>query len=683
MPPKKKTRRTKAEQPKDEREAFLEELDSVTPEDGELMHHPQSEETDEDPNEDKAEEEADAVEEDIPVKKVAVTGKAKKKSPEELNAGPILKEVWEEDGKRQDESVFDRPKRRFPWGWIVGVVVTLAVVTVAGFWFFSRGEKFEERNVRLALTSETQVASGDTVELTVTYSNTTPIDIKDVQLSVEYPEGFTFTEASINPKNDAKNAFSLGLVRAGVVGEVVIRGKVLGSVGSVLTYRTQMLYQPANFSSKFSTRGEATMEITSSVVTLALDGPKEAIAKTEREWTIAYANTSDSSIDRLRIVVEAPTGFTLVSATPSPSTGLRWDVTGLKGKASGKITFRGKIDAAPGDSVEFSAVASLVKPGDILEDQTTATLLLSFVDPGLELNVAVNGQSDKPTLTPGELATVSLQIKNSSDAQLDDVALAVQVGGVGDLSKAANPLKATVSGSTITWTKKHLSGLGSMKPGDVVSLTLSLPTKVPPVVTKDSERNPALAIRASLTSASVPSGTTLPVVTIVAKVKTTIALTADGRYYTDDLLAVGSGPVPPKVGQATTYRIFWTLTSTTSDLKSTTVSAVLPPQATWANTNVTSSAGTVIFDPVTRLVTWSMDTMLAGTGSRFPAAMASFDVSITPTPDLVGSVVDLLNASTASSTDAWSLSSLSASAGVVTTNVPNDPQAAGEGQVAE
>ena len=53
-----------------------------------------------------------------------------------------------------------KSQRHFPWGWVVGIVALLAVVSVAGFFFFNKAKKFGNTNVQLNFKPIAAVVSG-------------------------------------------------------------------------------------------------------------------------------------------------------------------------------------------------------------------------------------------------------------------------------------------------------------------------------------------------------------------------------------------------------------------------------------------------------------------------------------------------------------------------------------------
>lgn len=684
MPPKTPKKKAVAKkQPTDERDAFLDELAEATG--APAVEEPEDVVEDED-DEEEEDGEVEELHQPAVSRKVPITFEPRGKSTPYVNPETILEEVFEEQkpkksGKAMASQSFDRPKRAFPWVWVVSGVVVIAAVAAAGFWYFTQGPKFSDTAVKVVMTAPSNVSSGQTISLQVTYTNSSSVDLNKLELSVEYPEGFSYASSTVAANNDAKNQFSLGTVRAGQVGQMTITGQLLGSVDASLNFHGTLAYQPANFSSTFTASGDFAVVIGSSVIDVTVEGPKQLVTAATGQWTITYTNTSDTAIQGLRLNVTAPTGFTFVASTPKPTDTLTWDIATLESQAKGTIIFSGTISGQAGDSAEFTITTGIKKPGNIFETQSTIPLLVSMVSAGLKVNLAVNGISDLPVIAPGELATVTLGVANKSDADLQDVTVALTVGGVGDLAKAENSWGATVKNGVITWDKKTLPALALIQSGDTVTISLAVPTNTPTAVQKDADRNPGLTLSAVITTPSLPTDVTKTPATLTAKVSTTTNVSADARFYDDGNIQVGSGPIPPKVGQTTAYRVILSATTTTSDVQDLTVTTTLPSSVFWTGKHIGADAGTVTFDATTRTVTWKITKLPAGTGSRFPIVKATFEVSITPTSDQVGSVAVLTNAGSVSGTDSWTTKTINDTVGSLTSDVPNDPQAAGEGKI--
>ncbi len=630
-----------------------------------------------------AEVEADA-EQHVPV---TTEQPAKKSTAKPMSPVDEIKQVWDEEAPATTKTAatFERARKHGPWRWMIGGLVILAGAAVAGFFVFGRGHKFTGNNIQLVINTPKEIASGGDMTLTIDYQNQEAIDLTNSQLTVTYPDGFTFSSSEPKPTNTFNNAFDLGKIGSGRAGQVVIHGTAIGSVDAQLSFAATLTYRPANFSSDFQEQTSTTVTISSSILTLNLDGPDKLSPNGVGNWTINVSNTSDHDLQGIRVEATLPNGLSLTKATPAASSGqTTWDIASVaKGKSS-TITLTGTASGNLGDSLELSVQVGILNAAGTVDPQAQKSLLIALVNTGLTTSIAVNGQTDSSVINPGDTVNYTISLSNKSDVEVSDVTAAATLDGTGlDLTSLSNPLNATVKDTTLTWTKTQAPGLALIKPGQSVSLTLSVGTTSTISIKTDSDRNPHISLSVVVTAPSLATNTntTPPATVSLTKFATVFKLTADARYYDDSQIAVGSGPVPPKVGQTTAYRIMWAVTNSTSDATDMTVTTALPVGVLWTGKNIGRDAGDISFDPNSRIVRWTLNKVPAGTGGRLPTLTAHFEVSITPTSDQVGNVVVLTDTTSGTATDSYSSKSLSITASSLTTDVPNDPQAAGEGKV--
>lgn len=580
---------------------------------------------------------------------------------------------------------FDRAKRQWPWGWIIGGFLIAAAAAVAGFFVFNHQAKFNGNNIQVVVHAPKQIASGGDVTLTIDLQNQEAVDIVNGQLAIDYPDGFTYTSSSVTPTNEFSNSFPIGKLGSGRAMQVTIEGTVIGSVNSQLTFGATLTYRPANFSSDFQEQGSATVTISSSILQLTIDGPSKVAPGGTASWTLTAKNTSDHDLSKIRLTATLPDSLKIVKATPAASdNGTTWDIPSIaKGKSS-VVTLQLQAQGNTGDSLELKVQAGILNNEGTVDLQDEQSTLIILVNTGLSTTIGVNGQTDPVVIKPGDTLNYTISVANKSDAEVADVTVAATLSGRGyDLSTLSNPLQATVKDQTLTWTKNQVAGLSLIEPGSTVSLTLSIGTTSTLTVSSDSDRNPNVSLSVALSSPALSTSTnssTSPAVS-VTKFSTLFSVTADARYYDDSLTKVGSGPVPPKVGQTTTYRVLWSVTNTTNDATDMSVTTTLPTGVLWTGQNIGRDAGDISFDPASRTVRWTLNKVPAGTGGRLPRLTAHFDVSITPSADQVGNIVVLTDTTNGTATDSYSSQALTQTASSLTSDVPNDPQAAGEGKV--
>ncbi len=589
-------------------------------------------------------------------------------------------------GSSQDMQHLTKSKKGFPWGIIISIMAILAIVSVAGFFVFNRAKKFTNTNVQLQFKPITTAVSGSTLTVTIEYQNLEPVDLTNTEVTVQYPDGFTYASSAPNADQAFHNSFKIGRIKTGQSGKVVITGTVLGAIGDTRVFDATMTYRPATFNSDFQMKASTQVAISSSSLDLLLSGPTQLAAGGTGTWTITYTNTSIGDLKNVQVAATYPDGFTFISSNPATQNKTPvWKISSVKKGATGTITFTGTVAGNLGDSFSFQASVGLVSGNDVVELQNQQTLLVILVKTGVTTSVAVNGSTDPVVIAPGETLNYLVRVTNSSDVEVTNLTVMTKLDGASvDLTKLANDSKAKVSGTTLTWTKDQISGLADMKPGDAVSLSFAIGTQAGVIVKTDADRDQKVTATVNVTAPSLTANTNIsaqPGIVVVTKISTVLTLSSDARYYMDATTVVGSGPVPPVVGKTTTYRAIWYVTNTTSDATTMVVSARLPNSVLWTGKNLARDAGDLNFDPGTRLISWTLNTLPAGTGSRLPALTARFDLSITPTAEQVGTIPVLMETSTAIATDAFTTKSLSSPAATITTAIPNDPKDANQGTV--
>jgi len=580
-----------------------------------------------------------------------------------------------------------KSKRRFPWGWVVGIVALLAVVSVAGFFFFNKAKRFANTNVQVNFKPITAVVSGSSTSFTIEYQNLEPVDLTNAELAIEYPEGFTYTSSDPTTEAQYKNSFTLGTIKTGQTGKVTVTGTLIGAVGVTRDFGATMTYRPANFNSDFQQRATTQATITSSILSLKLSGPTELAPGASGTWTATYTNTSDRDLKDVQITAAYPDGFTISSVSPAAQDqSAVWKFGSVKKGASGSIAMTGVVAGSIGDTLPLKISAGLLSATKTVDLQDEQTVLIILVKTGVTTTAVVNGSADPITIDPGETLNYSVRVVNSSDVELTNTTITAKLGGTAvDMTTLVNDSKAKVKDNVLTWTKDQLAALGNVKPGQAIAVNFAVGTKAVLAVATDADRDPNVTATIDVTAPALVSSTNSsaqPSTVIITKVATALNLKAEARYYDAAGKEFGTGPVPPKVGETTTYRVLWTITNTTSDATNLVVSVRLPNTTLWTGKNLSRDAGDLTFDSTSRMVRWTLNTVPAGSGGRLAALTAYFDVSITPTADQVGTVPILIETATATAVDGYTSKALTSAATTLTTDLPTDTKAAGQGQVA-
>ena len=313
--------------------------------------------------------------------------------------------------------------------------------------------------------------------------------------------------------------------------------------------------------------------------------------------------------------------------------------------------------------------------------QQEVALSTAVIEPGLSLALVVNGKSTDAPVNLGETVNYSVVYKNIGTQVLGDVTVTLVLDSpVLDLASLEDTHLGSVSGGTITWAKDQVAALGRLQPLDEGTIDFTVKLKEAKGLKPDQLTTP-ITSTLEATVATIndrPMNATVAAKPLVNTINTTLDLDAQVRYFDDDNLAVGSGPLPPVVGQATTYRVYWRLANSLNEVTDVAVTTTLSPGVTWEGKQY-ASAGDLSVDEKTREVTWTV--------SRIPPGKTGddvnvwFDLGLTPTAAQAGRVILLTAETNLTAKDAKTKSQITKFKRGSTTNLEDDPIGGGRGLV--
>ncbi|MBI4138650.1 hypothetical protein HY479_00675 [Candidatus Uhrbacteria bacterium] len=174
----------------------------------------------------------------------------------------------------------------------------------------------------------------------------------------------------------------------------------------------------------------------------------------------------------------------------------------------------------------------------------------------------------------------------------------------------------------------------------------------------------------------VRSGMTVVGKRTVGVLSTPFPFAAAGRYYAETGDQVGVGPLPPRVGETTSYWIVWSVGPTDADLRDLTIEAPLLNGVRATGKFASDVPGNFSSDD--GRARWSVPSV--SRSGDTPTTFA-FEIEYAPTAAHRGKVVQLVGKSSATGIEARSGATLEAEAPSQDTNLQNDERANGRGTV--
>lgn len=617
--------------------------------------------------------------------------------PKRSPTSDALKAIYQSGRGKPDLSRLERRPRRTRRTVVlilVGALVLVALLALAGFFLFSREKKFSNASVQVTIDAPERLISGDEAIWTIHVTNLSAVAMTKTEVNAHFPEGFTFSSSEPAAANEFHNNWILGTVGANSRKEVKVVGTILGDLGSTRTMVVSVHYQPSNFSSDFVAEASAETTITTSVLDVAIKAPTTAVSGQTVVYTVTLKNTSANTVNRIRLDLAAPDGFDRATSEPEASAGTSvWDRDTLAPDAAFTVKLSGVLKGTAGQLRELVVRAGVVDANGALVVQRERSALILMLEPTLNVKLSSEDSSKKQAIDVGSAPKVTLAYSNDSDAVFTDVTLTLAFagkdssGGTIDLVEsgsiiATQPASRSSAGEKLQWSKSEIADLARLVPGMSGSIEIGLPIKSK-LRSLGSGKNFTLNVDATATAASVAGGDApyeKKADSLVLFVNTELRLAAEARYFSDEGETLGTGPLPPKVGSTTTYQISWFITNTMNGAKDALLQATLPDALSFVSASE-SGGNSITYDTTTRRVRWQIAGIDAGVGQTLPTLTGTFTISLTPTDADLGTSPTILGPSTLTATDAFTGAKLAATDMTLTTELSNDPLASGKGAV--
>jgi uncharacterized repeat protein (TIGR01451 family) len=394
--------------------------------------------------------------------------------------------------------------------------------------------------------------------------------------------------------------------------------------------------------------------------------------------TITYIakikNTNQDPVNNLRLRPIFPEAFTFVSSNPTVSEGglIFWDTVELGAGSEQTVEITGSFTSAASGVLPIAVEVGFLDFDQNFIKQATTLVETNTLGGELAFQLIINGSSKDQTSDLGSRLRGSLSYSNLGKEALEDLSF---------------DLKLEASGKSLPIDFENSDLAGGVCNGNIITWTVSEPLEpeaqntidfsllVPEHLDTQSADTISLQINANINK--VGGEATSRIISsspITISLNSDAAIAAEARYYDDEGVPLGTGPLPPKVGETTTYRIFWNLANGLHELKNASITTTLPAGVSWVD-NVRADIGSLTFNSITKQIIWSLDEFTQGSSEAW------FDLAVTPEESDVGNFVKLINPTTFEATDATTKDLVHGSTDALTSALPNDDLAEGKGVV--
>ncbi|MDO8592980.1 MAG: hypothetical protein Q7R92_04420 [bacterium] len=604
-----------------------------------------------------------------------------------------LAKIYQNDkGEAVNVQTLTFKKRR---GWLFKLFTFLVVVFALGgalyaaYNYVSLKLNLNKQPVSLAIDAKKEVAAGEEFNYYLTYKNEDKVAIKNIEIKIAYPDNFIFLEADPKPSlnNNTWNAASLGSRRSDFIR---IKGKLAGTLNSDNIILADMTYTPENFSSEFKKSADFSIAINDLGLDISLANSSSALINEENEISVIFKAKDRNYLNTFRLTASHPDEVEIIKlpdarATSSPPAAPlikaggqdSWLISNLgKNENTFKIKFKVKEKKQPAVSLaikfEYPYAASAAEAPKyyvFYENSLTYEVIKS----DLNINLIINGSPLDQGVDFGQTLNYSVSYANKGDSEMRDVIImAVLESDFLDWQSLNDKNSGAVSGNTISWSKTEIPALAELASGGqgIIDFSISLKNLGPIDLAKAYQVKSYVSYSIAGKSAAGQSQSN----TIASKINSDLNLDEQLRYFNSDNIAVGSGPVPPKVGQITGLKVYWTISNSLHELNNLRISAILPAGVSWGAKN-SAAIGTIAYDSQSNKAIWQIGRLPAGFGKT----SGEFNISVAPTDANLNQIMVILPGTAISAKDSVTGAQLDKILKAKTSKLENDNMASGDG----
>ncbi|MDB5224704.1 MAG: protein of unknown function with transrane region [Candidatus Adlerbacteria bacterium] len=573
-------------------------------------------------------------------------------------------------------SLMVEPKRRVSWAakfFFVSISFFIIAAGAAAYFFFGGGNSISPQNIDLQVVVPSLVDAGKPSTFQIIISNHNIGDLTLADLIIDYPDGTRSVETVGTALTHDRQA--VGTIAAGQQIKRTTSAMFFGQQGTENTIKVTLEYSVNGSNSFFQKSGTASFVIGSSPVSVSIHSPTEAIAGQAFGMDVTVQANGQLPVGNVVLQAQYPYGFILSTSSPSAvSGGNLWRLGVLEPGDIKTIHISGSIDGQDGDERVFRFVAGTDASDSDVTITTpilTVPATLTVRRPFISATIALNGTSGKTVaVPPGSSVSGVITWKNNLPTSVSNASFKLSLNGAIISPDSINALGGFYqsSDSSITWDSQTNAELKNVAAGAQGTLQFSFGTLD---LQKNIGTKPNISLNLALTGiregqSGVPD-TVASAATAQATVASLLTLSSRALYFSGPF--TNTGPVPPVVGQKTTYTVQWGVKNSSSVVSGTVVRAVLPSYVRF----VSSAAGSnIIYDAPTRTVSWSIGSVAAGTGYSSEAVAGNFQVELTPSLSQVGQPVSLTGKTILTGRDDAANASVQSNAEAPTTQINTD-----------
>ncbi len=614
-----------------------------------------------------------------------------------------------------------RPKKGLSFLGLVFIFLILILgISLISLFYFNQKENISgDQEVKFWFYRHAEQEVGEENTFFIFIKNQEKRDLEQVEVVLKFPDGFILNSSSpvCNQVLNQGCLWSLDKIKKGELDEIEIKGQLFGRTDQDQMFTGNLNFHLAGFSSDFQKSMSSSIMLKPSIF-LTWQIPEQSSFGQEIKSTVSLENIGQEMISQTEVVLNWPENFVLkkVESTTSKNDDLeeleikesqkqfRWRIKDLNIKDQKGLEFEGFLDDPSTNELTFNLQAGVFYEDKFfLQTEKEKKVIFEKFDFNSFLEVN-NSIRENQTAEWGEVIPVNLVFKNQSQQSIENFNLKLKLigGQYVDFTRfyqlrwhyyqglntqvssefVSGKISADiVPDSLISFSEKEINGWNQnlisifkeIKPGTegIIVFDLPIKTSLEAAKNKYSRAEIGLQIVAQGTLVGKEEIWNILGNKVNLLLKTDAGLEASARYYDDEHVILGSGPLPPQIGEETRFWIFWRVKNTTNPLKNIIVKTKLPEGVIWTGKTKTSH-GLALYGENDKEVNWNIPGLDIYQGGPYSLVEAGFEVKIIPDSAQLNKAIPLTGDIFLSAQDEFTNESISSQLSFLDTNLAGD-----------
>ncbi len=605
---------------------------------------------------------------------------------------------------------------------LIFIIGSIGAAGYAAYYYFFELPGSDATAVEFTIEGKNEVTAGEEFFYTIDYKNFSNVNLRNIRIAVTFPDNFIFLDSS--PASTENNGlWAVDSLPARGDNKIKIKGKLIGPKDETGIILANLTYTPENFSSEFKKEASFTTAIKDIGINFNFDYLASSLVGEENEVLIKFTGKENNYINNFRLTFEPQENIAILDYGKleegkywADFKVLRpgvWQVDNIENKEEIlpiKFKFIDKVNDTQDITLNFEQV---VYGGTTTKETATAgeaqnkqdpetststlpesttevvqdkyyqffkkTLQFEVMKSDLNLALIINGSREGQGVDFGQTLNYSIVYKNKGETGMKDVVImAVLESDFIDWTTLEDKLNGKEKGNTISWSKNEIPEFEVLDVDEEGTIDFSVKVAGLDEIDKDKDYQVKSYAQFSVGNAEekTEENSDTRSNTIINKINSDLKLVEQVRYFSQDNIPVGTGPHPPKVGETTSYKVYWEINNNLHELNDLVVTTKLPDYIVWNNKSQ-ATVGTIQYNTETREIKWDI--------GRLPVtvykANSEFSISVTPVEDDKNKIMVLLSGTNVKAMDSETEANLEQTTNAKTTKLEDDDIATGDGRV--